>query len=74
MRMPKAARVAFGGEMRFVPSMAQAYLLSPIRKFSAGAPLSKARSNGRPIEAPWRGHHRYSLQSQQFRIRTPKRN
>jgi hypothetical protein len=55
MRMPKAARVAFGGEMRFVPSMAQAYLLSPIRKFSAGAPLSKARSNGRPTEAPWRG-------------------
>jgi len=41
MRMPKAARVAFGGEMRFVPSMAQVHLLSPSGSFLRERPLQK---------------------------------
>jgi hypothetical protein len=71
MRMPKAARVAFGGEMRFVPSMAQVHLLSPSGSFLRERPLQKHVPTVGHRGAPWRGHHRYSLQSHQFRIRTP---
>jgi hypothetical protein len=41
MRMPKAARAAFGGEMRFVPSMAQVHLLSPSGSFLRERPFQK---------------------------------
>jgi hypothetical protein len=51
MRMPKAAQVAFDGEVPFSFSMAQVNSLSPSRGFSRGEHLAKARFGGEDIAA-----------------------
>jgi hypothetical protein len=51
MQVPKAAQVAFDGEVPFSFSMAQVELLLSSRGFSRGEHLAKARSGGEDIAA-----------------------